>query len=558
MIPRVADIRSRLFDLSAEQLIDYSRCALAAVAFLAFLLIPHPVDADVSLAHVVLFWYLGYAVAITVIAKFWSAEPVWPLATHLIDISASVLLMRLTDGSISPFFTLFTFALIAATLRWDWRGAVWTTLALLLLFIGLTVAEGLDKGELPRIVLRGTYVLFLGLVLTYFGARRAYNRERFAKLATWPAREVAVGSNPPVGALLGHAADVMGAARILVIWEESQEPGRHFSLWSEGRLECLVESTSEPIEQLIAPALADAVFMTRSARSSLITTHGGMKHCVAPAIADQLRTRYNIATAVSAPFARERCRGRIFALDCTRLVESHLPLVEIVADRVCLEIEHYFLQLQIQDTAAERERTRLAHDLHDGILQSLTAAALGLKTYCRNPEKHTRDDLDVIRHLLAVEQRRIRAFVDESRLRTSREILPLAKKCERLLAQLSASWHCEIPLRISPMDASIPPAVAEHVWLILAEAIANAAKHGHASCVCVDLERTMQALAICVRDNGSGFPALSGTYADDKLTAMGRGPLSLINRVRGSGGAIVLSTSPAGSELLIRLPIQLQ
>jgi signal transduction histidine kinase len=556
MALRLGEVRSQVFDLSAQQLIDYSRCALAAVALVAFFLVPPPAYNSADLVRIILVWFFGYAVVAAVITKLLPTEPAWPFATHLIDVSASVLLMQLTDGSSSPFFLFFAFTLMAATLRWDWRGAIWTTLALLLLFIAIALADG-TYGELSRTIMRGAFVPILGLVLAYFGARRAHNHERFAKLAAWSTGKPAVESEPPLGGLLAHAADVMGAPRILVVWEQPQEPGCNFSLWCGGRLECLVGATSEPIEQLVAPALAGSAFIAHAAHASVVTTLEGMKHCNAPAIASNLRNRYYMATVVSAPFARESCHGRIFALDCVRLADSHLPLVEIVADRVCLQIEHYFLQLQLQEAAAERERTRLALDLHDGTLQSLTAATLGLKTYCRNA-KDQPADLDAIRHLLSAEQRRIRAFVDQRRHRSTNEILPLAKRCERLLAQLSASWHCEIPLHIVPVDAFIPPNVAEHLWLILAEAVANSAKHGRANCVCIDLEQRGKALVIRIRDNGSGFPIPVGTYADDALTAMGKGPLSLINRIRSSGGDMILSTSPAGSELRIQLPIQLQ
>ena len=58
----------------------------------------------------------------------------------------------------------------------------------------------------------------------------------------------------------------------------------------------------------------------------------------------------------------------------------------------------------------EDDRSKLAHDLHDGILQSLTAAALRLKACSKNCEGETRDELNSIQELLTAEQRRIRDF----------------------------------------------------------------------------------------------------------------------------------------------------
>ena len=279
-------IEPRLFDLSVEQLIDYLRCALAAVAlFACFLVPPKP-----ELVHTILAWYLVYSLIVLVIAKLWPAESPSPWATHLIDIGISALLMHLTEGSASPCFIFFAFTLVAAALRWDWRGAIWTTLGLLCLFIALDTLPFGDQ-QLSLTVLHGTYILVLGSVLAYFGGLRARNRQRWAKIAAWPAAQISVSPNPPLEKLLAHAAEVMSATRILVVWEASQEgPQRHFSLWSKGHLACLIEAADEPIEGLLAPSLRDSVSMSHSIHSGLVWTLSGMKLCKEPLSARLLKS----------------------------------------------------------------------------------------------------------------------------------------------------------------------------------------------------------------------------------------------------------------------------
>src|SRR5262245_3937265 len=379
---RSHDIRSRLFDVSVEQMIDYLRCGLAAVAFVACVLVPP--TPNMNLVHTILAWYFVYALILTIIVKAWQSEPPWPLATHLIGIGISAFLMSLTEGSSSPCFMFFTFTLIAATLRWDWRGAIWTTLGLLVLFV-LIDATWLDVGRLSRTALHCIYLLVLGLVLAYFEALRAHNRERLAKLAVWPAAEISVKPNRSLEMLLAHVADVLSCARVLVVWEVLQEPQRHFSLWSEGHLECVIEAAGEPIEQLITQSLTDTVFMIRSADSSIVWTPSGMKNCKA-VVSPHLLNKYNMGALVSAPFDQPSCRGRVFALDCARPIESHLSLIELVADRVGLELEQYFLRLQIEATATQQAQVKLVRNLHDGLLQSLTAATLQLKVCSEKSE----------------------------------------------------------------------------------------------------------------------------------------------------------------------------
>ena len=200
------------------------------------------------------------------------------------------------------------------------------------------------------------------------------------------------------------------------------------------------------------------------------------------------------------------------------------------------------------------DKSRLAHDLHDGILQGLTAAALRLKACSKNCEGETRHELDSIQELLTAEQRRIRDSAGGQM--NDSEDFALVKACEGVLAELSAYWRCETPLRVVPSDARVSSVIAKHLWLILAEAIANAAKHGGATRVAVDLERTTDALVIILSDNGNGFLGLTGDYTDETLIAQHAGPRFLCDRVRILRGNLMLSTSPVGARLQIRLPVE--
>src|SRR5262249_37518683 len=158
---------------------------------------------------------------------------------------------------------------------------------------------------------------------------------------------------------------------------------------------------------------------------------------------------------------------------------------EIVADRIGLELEYHFLQLQTERLIATRERSKLAHDLHDGLLQNLTAATLQLSVCSAKCNGKTRKDLISIQQLLTSEQKRLREFVDGRCQAIESGNVALATWCERVLTDLGKYWHCETRLDVVPADAEIPAAMAGHLSLILAEALANSAKHGRASCVLV-------------------------------------------------------------------------
>jgi signal transduction histidine kinase len=90
--------------------------------------------------------------------------------------------------------------------------------------------------------------------------------------------------------------------------------------------------------------------------------------------------------------------------------------------------------------------------------------------------------------------------------------------------------------------------------LMLAEAIANAARHGGASNIDVVIEKGDASLAINVRDNGKGFSAQPTQDAHRELAIAPVGAASLHERVCALGGSLTVSSSPTGAELAIRFP----
>src|SRR5207244_1018734 len=74
---------------------------------------------------------------------------------------------------------------------------------------------------------------------------------------------------------------------------------------------------------------------------------------------------------------------------------------------------------RLRQAAATEERVRLSRDLHDGVLQSLTGAALKLETAQRLLDKQpaaARQRLAEIQHLIADEQRNLRFFIRDGTL----------------------------------------------------------------------------------------------------------------------------------------------
>jgi signal transduction histidine kinase len=234
--------------------------------------------------------------------------------------------------------------------------------------------------------------------------------------------------------------------------------------------------------------------------------------------------------------------------------EDDLALAEVVAARLLFELEYHALCVRLDETAASRERSRLARDLHDGILQSLAAAALQLKMTASHSEKKTEDEIDNVRRLILSEQRRIRAFVDGRQPSPPRQPINLHNAVRRKIEEIEHQWGCRVLIQsVTPQNATVPNELIRQIEFLLAEAVANAVQHGHASHINIAIERTPNHVQLRIADNGLGLPGTIGTYSQAKLAALGIGPQSICKRITELRGTLSLVSSRNGVELYIDL-----
>jgi signal transduction histidine kinase len=87
---------------------------------------------------------------------------------------------------------------------------------------------------------------------------------------------------------------------------------------------------------------------------------------------------------------------------------------------------------------------------------------------------------------------------------------------------------------------------------IAQEALTNVRRHALATKVVVKLEKTSEAVAMIVKDNGQGF-----SLSDLEKTPPGYHGLNIIKeRAEGLGGSLDISTAPGGgTELRVSLPL---
>jgi signal transduction histidine kinase len=480
---------------------------------------------------------------------------------HVLDIGFLLALSVLTEGEASPFFAIFAFfVLVAASLRWNWKAvattaivfalAMWGTIAIM---ASLDVLVGVD---LRMELIRSIYVVMAGAMLAYSSGLRERRREQLAALTDWPGPDPSQTHSPNIANLLAHCARVLKANRVLVLWEEIEEPFANVTCWNNGHYEHKREMAGAFGNFVRSRRYTDLAFWTDDVRSTFASTPDGPIRVAAPIIDDALINLFNMRGVATAPFVGALARGRVFILDRSTWSNFQLQLTQILAGRIGNALDRQIMQDQAKQAAARNERVRLTRDLHDGLLQNLTAAGLQLKLAADSEKTETRERLEVVKELLSTEQRRIRDFARTvpSRPRADADI-PLKASLQDVLAEAARHWNCATSLAIEPEGAKITANLCVHLSLMVAEAVANAVRHGHASGVRVSVQKTSRDLVVCICDNGHGFPGEEFSSDSPKLAAGAKGPLSLGARVQELGGRLSIKSSSAGVELQIQLPV---
>src|SRR5262249_40803507 len=248
--------------------------------------------------------------------------------------------------------------------------------------------------------------------------------------------------------------------RVLVVWEEVDEPFVNVAVWKDNVYEQTREIAGGLDDFLGSKHDSDSIFVTTNVRSGFVDMQGGAARLKTPIIDEELIRRFQIRSVGTAPFVGTLCRGRVFILDRGGWGDFLLLLIKFVASRIGMELDRQILQRQTEEAAAARERIRLrlTRDLHDGILQSLTAARFQLKLLSDGQrDEDAQSRLDTIKQLLNYEQIRIRDFVRQTLPKSDAGTeLVLSRDLRRAVSQLGEQWECKTAFSVDPQDASIP------------------------------------------------------------------------------------------------------
>ncbi|MEU4443564.1 sensor histidine kinase [Actinosynnema sp. NPDC050801] len=292
--------------------------------------------------------------------------------------------------------------------------------------------------------------------------------------------------------------------------------------------------------------------------------HAGVQEALAATLHDPgLRVAYWVAEqqryvdADGTPVALDSAHTRVDRGGAPVAVLLHDPVLDLeLVDAACaavglaLENERLTAELrakvrQLAESrakvlrAAEDERRRVERDLHDGVQQRLLSVAMTLGLAETVPPQRGRA-------LAAEAKQAVLATIDDVRAVCHGIHPPVLTErgLHGAVRELTALAEPRVDLTLDLPD-TVPPLVETTAYYVVAEALANVAKHAEASRTKVVISGRAGQLVVEVDDDGCGG-------ADPE---QGTGLRGLCDRVEANGGTMrVLSAPSTGTSVRVVLP----
>jgi PAS domain S-box-containing protein len=203
--------------------------------------------------------------------------------------------------------------------------------------------------------------------------------------------------------------------------------------------------------------------------------------------------------------------------------------------------------------AQEWERLRIARDLHDDIGQRMVSWQLAIDRVRRDLSPVT-PQLDERIEELQKQARSISAdlqALSHELHSPALTLLSIDKSLKRLCDDMSTRLGLHIDFNGWHVPRSIPPNVSLCLFRVLQEALTNVVKHSGTTRAVVRLIGTPDAIALKVRDFGSGVSP------HGLATTPGLGLTTMRERVAMVHGTLAIISPPGGgTEIEVRVPIE--
>lgn len=544
-----------------ERRIAVGRLALASLSLLGMWLDPTEPPRHESYVGALLSAYILYAVVGAGLAWRSAVPPRRVVLIHSGEVLVMSAVLLASAGPGYFLWPLLVFAFLSGSLRWQWRGTLWTGAPLLAASIGGGVYRAHDAAapiDLTVLAIRCATLAVIAILIGRLGALEARARRQMREIATPPDLH-GRGVDDPIGPMLEWAGRITGAARVLLVWEEPEEPSLELALW-DGH-ECRrMQERPDAFDPLVAAEVEPADFLHQPPAPCLVASPDGFRHWDGEPLHAELRARFSVGPVFAIRLTGEELAGRLLFLDKPHMTSDDLILGQILAHQLASRLSVSYLIRRLEEKAVLEERLRLARDLHDGAFHSLMGMALEVERLLRMPGLEladARQSLVQMQRNLQDEQRTLRMLIESLRASDPQPWkvdASLETRLEDLVSRIDRQRGLKMDVRATDLT-DVPRSRWVDVCLIVHEALVNVARHAGASSCRLEIGVRDGQARIVVTDNGRGFP-FKGHYDHDQLTMLMLGPATLRERATFLGGAMTIDSTAGGTCVEIRFPLK--
>ncbi|MCD6020155.1 MAG: Signal transduction histidine-protein kinase/phosphatase DegS [Bacteroidetes bacterium] len=202
--------------------------------------------------------------------------------------------------------------------------------------------------------------------------------------------------------------------------------------------------------------------------------------------------------------------------------------------------------------AEEKERRRIAQDLHDGVGQLLSAAKLNLSNLESKLSDQNEDQKLAMQNALTLVDdsvKEVRA-VSHNMMPNTLIKLGLGSAVREFITKLGNAPTLKVDLEIVGLDNRLDNQVETVLYRVIQEIINNIIKHANASHISMQLIRHDTELNVMIEDNGVGFETNNLDIYD------GIGLKGIITRIEFLNGSVHFDSSVGrGTTVIIDVPL---
>jgi two-component system NarL family sensor kinase len=239
----------------------------------------------------------------------------------------------------------------------------------------------------------------------------------------------------------------------------------------------------------------------------------------------------------------------VFLLITAIILYALLHQKKVVQLRLRLHEEEILKRQAIFDAlqeGQEKERTRLAQELHDGVGAKLS----GLKMALEYLKSNTNENEPLISKVFSG----VAETLEEVR-EISHNLHPyffndkdLNQLLLNLIEQLNANEGCNYDLSMNVMQQELDKTLKLHVYRIIAELLNNIQKHANATQASVQINMEDKMIAIAIEDDGVGIN-------NARFNSEGIGLMNIKNRVDICKGTMNIDSFGKGTSIIIEIPL---